>query len=332
MRRGMTATVSPAVRPQLDQHLAFAALVLGAAAMGVSPLFVRIASAEIGPFASAFWRVLFGLPLLYLWARLEPRGGRLFSRGAVLAGLAFTGDLFFWHLSIMATSVANATFFATTAPVFVVLITAFVFRTRVPKATFGGLALCLAGGAALIGQSMTVAPEHTLGDLYGVATAFFFGLYFLAVSGARRQGGAGRVTFALTIVTALLLFVVAQVLDHGRFWPTSGGVWLALVALGGVSHAGGQGLLSVALGRLPAVFSSLVIFLEAVVAALAGWIVLGEALGPAQYAGGALILVGIWVARPRRRDAASAGGRDLSRGSTDAAISRTNAAASMDSD
>jgi drug/metabolite transporter (DMT)-like permease len=43
-----------------------------------------------------------------------------------------------------------------------------------------------------------------------------------------------------------------------------------------------------------------VIFLEAIVAAIAGWIVLGEALGPAQYAGGAFILIGIWIARPRR--------------------------------
>ena len=334
MLSGMTALAAPATRVGWDRHLALGALVLGAAAMGVSPLFVRIASAEIGPFASAFGRVLFGLPLLYVWARLEPapEGGRLFSRGAVLAGLAFTGDLFFWHLSILATTVANATFFATTAPVFVVLITALVFRTRVPVATFAGLGLCLAGGAALIGESMSVAPEHTLGDLYGLATALFFGLYFLAVADARRRGGPGRVTFALTLVTAAILLVVALVLDHGRFWPRGGGVWLALVSLGALSHAGGQGLLSVALGRLPAVFSSLVIFLEAVVAALAGWVVLGEALGPAQYLGGALILIGIWVARPRRRQATATGGRGPTKGSTPGAISRTNEVGAADSE
>ena len=48
--------------------------------------------------------------------------------------------------------------------------------------------------------------------------------------------------------------------------------------MGVVCHAGGQGLLSIALGRVPATFSSLVIFLEAVVAAIAGWAVLGEPL------------------------------------------------------
>jgi drug/metabolite transporter (DMT)-like permease len=67
-----------------------------------------------------------------------------------------------------------------------------------------------------------------------------------------------------------------------------------------ISHAGGQGLLSVALGRLPPVFSSLVIYLEAVAAALFAWVLLGEALTPVQTLGGLLILAGIWTARPKR--------------------------------
>ena len=48
--------------------------------------------------------------------------GRRFPRPISPAGLVFAGDLFFWHLSILNTTVANATFFATTAPLFVVLI------------------------------------------------------------------------------------------------------------------------------------------------------------------------------------------------------------------
>jgi drug/metabolite transporter (DMT)-like permease len=66
-----------------------------------------------------------------------------------------------------------------------------------------------------------------------------------------------------------------------------------------ISQVGGQGLLAVALGRLPPVFSSLVIFLEAVAAALFGWVILSEALTLVQALGGLLILAGIWIARPR---------------------------------
>jgi drug/metabolite transporter (DMT)-like permease len=66
-----------------------------------------------------------------------------------------------------------------------------------------------------------------------------------------------------------------------------------------ISHAGGQGLLSIALGRLPASFSSLVIFLEAIAAAGLAWALLGERVSAIQALGGVLILAGIYVARPR---------------------------------
>src|SRR5918992_238948 len=125
----------------------------------------------------------------------------------------FPGDLFFWHLSILNTTVANATFFATTAPIFVVLVAWLVLRRRVSRGTVGGLVLCCLGGVALIGQSLDVDPGRIVGDLYGVATAVFFALYFLAVERAREGGGAARVTFELTLVTTAILLVVAILLD-----------------------------------------------------------------------------------------------------------------------
>ena len=215
-------------------------------------------------------------------------------------GLVFVGDLIFWHLAILNTTVANATFFATTAPIFVILISWAVLRVTIARSTLAGLALCMAGGAALIGQSMQIAPDRIAGDVYGVITAFFFALYFLGVEKARRSGGsAGRVTFELSLVTAAGLFV-ATIIAERQILPTTPEAIAALVALAFISHAGGQGLLSVALGRLPAVFSSLVIFIEAVAAALFGWLILSEALTLVQAMGGALILAGIFVARPRR--------------------------------
>src|SRR5215207_7218134 len=195
----------------------FAALCLGAVAMGVSPIFVRFAAAaDVGAFASAFWRVALALPVLYAWLRLDeaktaPR--RSFGGATVLAGLAFSGDLFFWHLSILNTTVANATFFATTAPIFVVLIVWLVLRQRVKPSTFAGLSLCLLGGGALIGQSLEVAPARIRGDAFGIVTAFFFGLYFLFIGRSRSASGAARVTFESGVVTAAVLFGIALLFD-----------------------------------------------------------------------------------------------------------------------
>ncbi|KAF0125118.1 MAG: hypothetical protein FD152_2845 [Xanthobacteraceae bacterium] len=290
-------TSRPLVPP--SQAAAFLALLAGATALGVSPVFVRLA--DVGPFASAFWRAALALPVLYAWMRVEDRGrqGRPgLALPGVLAGVFFAGDLFFWHLSILNTSIANSTFLATTAPVWVILVAWLWLREAISLWTLAGLALCVAGGAALVGDSLRIDSSRLLGDLYGAATGVFFGLYFHAIRIGRLTHGAARLTLQSTAVTALVLLAVALVLEP-RILPQSLQGWLAVLALGMLTHAAGQGLLSVALGTLPTVFSSLVIFLEAVIAALFAWVALGEALSLTQMAGGAAIMLGIWVARPR---------------------------------
>ncbi len=277
----------------------FAALVVGAIAMGVSPIFVRLA--DVGPFTSAFWRVTLALPLLYAWTRVadgSEASSPWFAKPTILAGLAFAGDLFFWHLAIVHTSVANATFFATCAPIWVVLFGWLLFGERVKSSVLVGLALCLTGGAALLAQSFELKPTGAIGDGFGIATGVFFGLYFLAVQAARRTTSAARLTFEATVVTAAILFVVALAAERSMLPHTLRGL-AALLAMAWISHAGGQGLLSIALGRLPAAFSSLVIFLEAIAAAGFGWLILAEPVSAIQGIGGLAILAGIYVARPR---------------------------------
>jgi len=289
---------SPAARPLGGLSAPFAALVAGALAMGASPIFVRLA--DVGPFASAFWRVALALPLLWAWLKLDearaPSDGKI-GRADLYAGLAFAGDLFFWHLSIVTTSVANATFFATCAPIWVVAFGWLIFGERAAAKTLIGIALCVLGGAALLAQSFHLRPAAAIGDLYGVATGVFFGLYFLAVKAARRAHSAARVTFVATAITAGLLLIVALALDRTILPHSLRGI-AALLAMAWISHAGGQGLLSIALGRLPAAFSSLVIFLEAIAAAGFAFLFLGEPVSLTQGFGGLMILAGIYVARP----------------------------------
>lgn len=283
--------------------LAFVALVLGAIAMGASVLFVRWA--DVGPHASAFWRVFLALPFLWAWMRLEAgpmdRVPLWSDRAVWLAGIFFTGDLFFWHLAILGTTVANATFLATTAPIWVAMGAFAVLHEAVGQRALIGLALCVLGGFALLGESYGFAPQRLLGDLYGVATALGFGCYVLAVRAARARHGAAALMFASTAITAACLFVIAFAFEP-HILPESMPGLATLLALAIISQVGGQGLVAVALGTLSATFSSLVIFLEAIAAATFGWLLLNEPLGLLQTLGGILILFGIWVARPRAED------------------------------
>ena len=112
-----------------NSRLALGALIFGAVGIACAPIFVRLS--EVGPTATAFWRLALALPFLWLWTELGVGLGvgglapRLPRRrtllGVTLAGLFFAGDLAFWHWSIGFTSVANSTLLVNLAPVFVAL-------------------------------------------------------------------------------------------------------------------------------------------------------------------------------------------------------------------
>ena len=297
----MSATTVEASRPA-GTMIGIFALLGAVVAMSISPSIVRFA--DVGPLASAFWRVFLALPVLWLWMRAEEKQQGRKSAGSwslpiILTGIAFAFDLLFWHLAIMRTSIANATFFATMSPLWVIIISWLVYRLVPSKATVLGLFLCICGGTTLIYQSMSLNPAHAVGDFLGICTGVFFGAYFVTVGAARKTTGPARVTFEMSIISAAILGLVA-LYQEGNLLPHSLNGWLILLLLALVCHAGGQGLLTIALGRLPTTFSSLVIFLEALCAAGFAWILQNEPVSLIQAFGGAVVLAGIWIARPRK--------------------------------
>jgi len=282
------------------------ALVLGAIAMGTSPIFVRLA--DVGPYASAFWRMALALPVLWGWLQAErTRTGAEYSgidltRDGILIfwiGFFFAGDLFFWHLSIMNTTIANSTLLATTTPIIVVLGAWLFLKEHITRKIVAGVILGMGGAALLVGVNARFAPDRLFGDTAGLITACFFGCYFLSVARARQRLSAAQVMFYPALITCAILFFIAFMLEDHLLPQTWAGLSV-LAALAFVSQLGGQGLAAYALGHLPIVFSSLVLFFEAIAAALLAWLVFAETVSLWQLTGGILILAGIYVARPER--------------------------------
>ena len=276
---------------------ALATLLFGAACIALSPIFVRLS--EAGPTATAFWRVALAVPVLWVFYFLKRKNNPGQSSPWLLlaAGLAFAGDLAFWHSSIKLTSVANSTLLANLASIFVTL-AVWVFLRQKPTGTFlAGLAAALVGVAMLVQTSLAFSSTGLLGDALGVVTAMFYVGYILAVKGLRDRGETAlRLMAVTTTITAAILFPVALASGETML-PHSLYGWAVLLGLAWISHAGGQGLIAYALAHLPATFSSVGLLLQPVIAAFFAWILLGEPLVPLQIAGGGVVLIGIYLAR-----------------------------------
>jgi drug/metabolite transporter (DMT)-like permease len=282
------------------------ALFGGAAGIAFAPIFVRLS--EVGPSATAFWRLALALPALWAWAGVErpgrpgttrPSAGRDLRR-VVAAGLFFASDLAVWHWSIRLTSVANATLLANVTPIFVTLGAWLWFGQRVTATFILAIVTALAGAAVLVGISLQLSAQHLFGDLLGVVTAIFYAGYLLAVTELRGRFSSATVLAWSSAFSAAALLPITMLSREGLM-PSTGTGWGVLIGLALVSQVAGQGLITYALAHLPAAFSSVGLLLQPVIAALLAWIILNEPIGAWQALGGAIVLVGIALARRASR-------------------------------
>jgi drug/metabolite transporter (DMT)-like permease len=278
---------------------ALGALLAGATFIALSPIFVRVS--EAGPTATAFWRVALAVPALWFlyWIKPKARARRYSGKWWLLiaAGVAFAGDLAFWHTSVKLTSVANSTLLANLASIFVTLALWIFLRQRPTRLFLAGLAAALAGVLLLVHTSLEFSATGLVGDALGVVTAMFYAAYLLAVKGLRDRGETTLHLMAITTtITAIVLFPVALATGEPMLPQTATGWWI-LAGLALVSHAAGQGLIAYALAHLPAAFSSVSLLFQPVMAALFAWLLLAEPLAPLQVAGGLIVLAGIYLAR-----------------------------------
>jgi drug/metabolite transporter (DMT)-like permease len=288
------------VNSRLDR-LAFAALIAGATGIGFAPIFVRLS--ETGPSATAFYRLLFALPPLWLWALCDrsrvsasrrPSSARDFFWLAA-AGLFFAGDLSVWHWSLQFTSVANSTLLTNVAPIFVTIGAWCFLNERITPGFVFGMFVAIAGAALLVGGSLQLSPRHLLGDGLSLVSAAFYSGYLLIVKRLRRSFSTPTIMAWSGLVSCPAFGLLAWISGEQLAPLTSHG-WLMVVALALVSHMGGQSFIAYGFGHLPASFSSVSLLWQPVVAAVVAWPLLGEALGAMQIGGGVITLFGIALA------------------------------------
>jgi len=293
--------------------LSLLGLIAGAILIGLVPIGVRWSSewGGLGSLATGFWRfALAAVPLLAWqgWQVMRRRDGNLEPARAepivvmpwrpgilIVCGLAFAADIGCYFVAIGLTSVANATLLSNFAPIVVVGFTVWILRRPVAWMGWLGAVVAFVGVGLLARRSLAETSVLT-GDALGLLSAVFYGLYQLAIAHARRDQPALRVMTAVAVVGAVALAGPAFLLEDVHV-PTQAWGWGVLIGLAWITQIGGQGLITWSLAHLPASFSSVVLLIQPVVAAILGWLLFAESLGAWQLLGAALVLSGIVLAR-----------------------------------
>ena len=290
---------SSAKTPAVDK-VGWIALLVGTGIIAWSGVLARFL--DVGPLAGAAWRMGLAVPALAVWARLSSGGRTSVANPSalvfplVLAGLAFAADVGSFHIALTGTKVANASFIGNVAPILTVAGGALFFAEHPPPRVWFALALALLGSWVMAG--MTALSQLGYGDVFALCAALCYASYLLVIKRVRTKLDGPTATLWSAAVSAIALFIAAALRGDVLLPHTALG-WTIVALLGVVSHAMGQGLTSVAIGRLSVGLVALVILAQPPFSALIAWLVLRETMSPLQMLGGAVILGAVLLARPK---------------------------------
>lgn len=282
-------------------------LVAGSIAVAFSTVFIRWST--LPPIATGFWRLTLALPALVLLSGWENRrrgvsfatlwrvGGRRNLGLIALSGFLFAVDISFWNWALSVSSAATANLISNIVPVWVAAMGWVVLGEKFGRRFALGMVIALGGSALLIRGSAGIGAAPMLGAVLTLGATLWYAAYVINVQYLRRQGIAAQSIMVIGGIVTMITMFLGALIEGDPLLPETLMGWGPLIGAGLVSHVMGQGLLTMALGRLTAAFSALTMLLTPAVSVVLAWLLLGEPIAAAQVLGGVVLIAGVWVAR-----------------------------------
>ena len=277
------------------------ALVLAAASWGIGTVVSKRATTEIPPLTLLLIQLAASLVVLALvmrWQRLpfsDPSSSPLLGRlGLLNPGLAYALSL----LGLVHITASLSVLLWALEPVLILFLAGWLLRERITPSLVTLSLVAVTGMLLVIGQ-----PEGSgsmLGIVLTIAGVACCAIYTV---GTRRWLGSGDSTVhvlvaqqAYALALACLLVGVAWVVG-GAALPAavSAAGWLSAVVSGVLYYGVAYWLYLSGLRHVPASVAAVSFYLIPVFGVAAGFILLGERLGPTQWLGVAIVFVAIYL-------------------------------------
>lgn len=283
-----------------------ALLATGVVAVSFSSILIRLADAPA--LSIAFYRnaiaaaILLPLALVRYRDELRSLSTRQWTI-AVLAGAFLAVHFALWVPSLEYTTVAASTVLVTTQPVWVALIGRAVGE-YVSRRALIGIGLCLVGAAVISGGDLGLSPRAAFGDVLAILGAMMAAAYFLSGRTVRRR--LSLVPYVAIAYTTSAIVLAAIVVGAGeRFAGFPAQTWLLFVLMAAIPQFLGHTVFNYLLAAVEASVVAIAVTAEPVGSTLLAFAFFGELPRWTAFAGGALILLGIYVtisAQARRRN------------------------------
>jgi drug/metabolite transporter (DMT)-like permease len=279
-----------------------------AAAFGAMGVFGKLAYDE-GVTVGTLLAVRFVLAAALLWIavlatgrlgtlRALPRRDVLLALALGAVGYSAQAGGYFAALRRLDASLLGLLLY--TFPVMVTVAAVALGREPVRRRTAVALALSC-GGIVLVLAGAASGALDPLGTALGFGAAIVYSAYILISEGVAGRLGALALSTLVCTGAAVTLTLAALLGDGADLGAVSAAGYGWLTALATISTVGAIALFFAGLARVGPSAASILSTLEPVVTVVLASAAFGESLGPAQLAGGALVLAAVLVVRAPAR-------------------------------
>ena len=277
--------------------LLFAVVVWGATFVAT-----KICLETLSPAQLVGARFLIALPMLFLIARASGvRIGPVPLRLPIVTGVAvFSFHYLVQTLALVFTTASNSGWLVAVTPLAIALLSAIFLRESIPRATSLGILVASLGVVLLIsrGNLGNLDWLSSIGDWLALGSCFTWAAYTLITRELVRTTHPLAITILVhvpgAVLAGLVLVAAPSQLPLAEL-PLRGVVALGFLAIFGSALA--QYFWQIGISRVGSVAAGMFLYLEPLATTALAVPVLGEVFGLASALGGALLLLGVYVAQ-----------------------------------
>ncbi|MCH8548578.1 MAG: DMT family transporter [Balneolaceae bacterium] len=271
-------------------------LIAGLLTFGFAPILVRFAT-DVEPLLLAAMRTGFSvLILLPFWL---PKRKKLYqlaengvsSRLMMAAGFCLGMHFTLWIASLHYTSVASASVLVTMHPVMLIIAESLIFKKNFRPLVWVGVLIAF-GGSVLLGLAddaqMEQFPNALLGNMLAFFSAVIFVFYFLLGRKIRQKAEWIDYVYYVYLYASITCGVLVLIWSGGLPYVSFSAILVGIALAAGPTVLG-HGSMNYAVKYISPTLLSTLILSEAVIAAIAAWLIFGEI--PSSLSIGAMLVI-----------------------------------------
>jgi len=276
----------------------FLILFIAMLSVSTSPIIARLL-VDISAISISFWRMFIGGLLLWIISLIpafhqEPLA-KVNLRKTQISGVLLGLHFYFFFSAVKMTTIANATFLGTIAPLFTIIIEVFWLKRKISNKILASLFVILLASTMIIIDDFNFSNNYTWGNIYAIICSLLLGIGFIISEDVRQTESTISFSRTLYMSAACTVFILSLIINESIFSNAliNSRNMMGLLILGIVPTIFGHNSLYYAVKHIsPSIIASVPLG-EPIIASTLAFFIFNESINNMIFISGFIIIVGL---------------------------------------